>query len=641
MERVPFLIEGIVEAPPTNSQIQFEMLTSMASWGAPNYFMWSYVWANTLTYVRLIPQADYVTVNDKIPDMVKTYAGETTLRIWGISYEELEAKGDYINFYLQPMEEVYLHSADLGNRVGPVGNIQVYKGLVAVAIFILLIACINFMNLSTAQAGQRAKEVGIRKTLGSASSRLRSQFLLESMVYSGLAWLLSLGLYELLVVSLQRALPDTLVFGLGLGQRMVVTFLVAVFMALLAGLYPAFYLTAFRPIEALKGKLNRGLGAARLRNGLVVLQFSISMAMIISTLVVLRQWQYARRVDVGFQRDQVLLIENTDNLGDNLPAFMDAMRAQSGVISASGTTSIPGSWAWGDFWETPGSDKTTALDVIQTDPEFGNTLGLEMMEGRYLSEQFPSDSAAIVLNEAAVAEFGLEAPVLGKQVIYTSPFPGMPSHFTVVGVVKDFHMADFNQSISSVGILMQNGHNFPMNTNFIAVRYQAEQTAAVIASAQYLWKELQVETAFSYGFLDETFGQLFEAEETLTRVFAIFSGLTIFIACLGLFGLAAFTAERRTKEVGVRKVLGATEVQLLGMLNRHFTRLVVISFLIGAPVAAYLMNLWLAEFVYRIPLSPWIFLIGGLAGLLISWLTVSFQSWRVARLNPIQSLRDE
>ncbi|MEL6535376.1 MAG: ABC transporter permease, partial [Bacteroidota bacterium] len=204
-DRVPFLIEGVVETPPANSQIQFEMLTSMASWRAPNYFMWSYVWANTLTYVRIVPQADYEAVNNKIPDMVKTYAGETTRRIWGITYEELEARGDYINFYLQPMEDVFLHSAGLGNRVGPVGNIQVFKGLVAVAIFILLIACINFMNLSTAQAGHRAKEVGIRKTLGSTRSPLRIQFLLESLIYSGLAWLLSLGLYELQVLAMQRA----------------------------------------------------------------------------------------------------------------------------------------------------------------------------------------------------------------------------------------------------------------------------------------------------------------------------------------------------------------------------------------------------------------------------------------------------
>ncbi|MEL6538640.1 MAG: FtsX-like permease family protein, partial [Bacteroidota bacterium] len=447
--------------------------------------------------------------------------------------------------------------------------------------------------------------------------------------------------YELQVLAMQRALPDAMVFGLSLAERMVVTFLLTLFMAMLAGLYPAFYLTSFRPIEALKGKLTRGLGAARLRNGLVVLQFSISMAMIICTLVVLRQWQYSRQADVGFNRDQVLLIEDTDNLGDDLYAYMDAIRSQSGVISASGTTSIPGTYAWGDFWTLPGSDKTTTLSTIQTDPDFDITLGLELKEGRYLSDEFPSDSAAIVLNEAAVAEFGLEAPVLGKQVVYSSPFPGQPSHYTVVGVMKDFHMADFNQSIGSLGMLIQNGRNMPMNTNFITIRYQADQTAEVIAAAQSIWEGLQVETTFSYGFLDETFGQLFEAEETLTQVFAIFSGLTIFIACLGLFGLAAFTAERRTKEVGVRKVLGATEGQLLGMLNRHFTRLVLISFLIGAPVAAYLMNLWLSDFVYKIDLSPWIFLVGGLAGLLIAWMTVSFQSWRVARLNPVQSLRDE
>ena len=640
-ERTPFMVEGIIVEPPTNSHIQFEILTSMASWRNPNYFMWSYVWANTVTYVRLRNAEDMEAVNDKIPAMIEASAEETARRVFKISFDELKARGDRFAFYLQPMEEVYLHSAKLGNQFGPVGNIQFFRIFVAVAIFIIGIACINFMNLSTAQAGQRAKEVGIRKTLGSAKGSLRRQFLLETLLYCLLAFVLSLGLYELLLMALNQWVGVPLMLGLSLWQRVSLMLGLTLLMALMAGLYPAYYLTRFRPIEALKGKLHRGRGAAQLRNGLVVLQFSISIAMIISTLVVYKQWQYARAKDLGFDREQVIMVRNTARLGDGLPAFMDEVRKLSGVNSAAVTSAVPGINTWGDFWHAEGNEANITMWAIQADEDYAQTLNLQVEEGRYFDRQFRSDSAGIVLNRAAVEQYGLTDPVIGKRVMYSSPFPGQPTHYTVIGVVQNFHTQGFGQQISPVGILLHHRNNLPISPDIIAVRYQPEKTGEVLSTLEGLWQDQHMESAFEYNFLDESFGQLFQTEKTMSRVFGVFSGLTIFIACLGLFGLAAFTAERRTKEVGVRKVLGASELQLLNLLNGHFVKLVLIAFVLGGSVAALGMQRWLQGFVYRTTLSPWIFLIGGISALAIAWATVSFQSWRVARLNPVESLRDE
>lgn len=639
-ERVPFVIEGIIESPPENSQIQFDMLTSMASWEEPNYFMWSYIWANTVTYVKLFSGSDPARVNEKIPGMVADNISETTRRVFQASYEELVARGDRFNFFIQPLEDVFLHSGGLGNLIGPVGNIQYFRVFFAVACFMLFIACINFMNLSTAQAGQRAKEIGIRKTLGSVKSRIARQFAVEAYLYSLFALLIGLGLYELLVQVLVRWVQVDLVMGFDLLHRFCAMLVLAFVMGTLAGLYPAYYMTSFKPIEALKGKVTRGLGAARLRSGLVVFQFAISIALIICTLVVYQQWQYARYADLGFDSNQVLVVENAFWLENNLAPFMDEVRNTPGVVSASSSTHIPGQPSFVDFWEVVGKEGNTTLGAIQADPSLLTTLGLEMAEGRFFDEIHSSDSSGIVLNQAAVAAFGLAEP-LGAKLTYSGGWNHMPEYYTVIGVVEDFHNVGFQEEISSLGILLEGPNNLPFPPNYLAIKYRAEETKEVIGSLRAKWSGLSMEAPFQFSFLDESFGRHFQSEYQLGKVLGVFSGLTIFIACLGLFGLAAYTAERRTKEVGVRKVLGASESQLIRMLNRHFTQLVLLAFLIGAPIAGYGMNLWLQTFVYHIDLGMGIFVVGGLSALLIAIATVSVHSWRVSRLNPVKSLKDE
>ena len=639
-KRIPFIVEGVVAAPPAYSQLQYSMLSSMASWQDPNYFMWSYVWSNCVSYVKLHPGAEMATVNEKIPAMVELQIGETLRRVLQSSLEEMKAQGAYFSFFLQPMEDVYLRSGTLGNAAGPVGNIRFFRIFMAVAGFLLLIACINFMNLSTAQSGQRSKEVGVRKVLGSRLSALRGQVLLETTLYTLVALFLSLVFYEMLLLMLQRWVQVDLIMGLTMAQRLGITLGLAAVMALLSGWYPAYYLTRFRPIEALKGKLATGKGAVRFRGTLVVFQFAISIGMIIATLVVYQQWQFARNTGVGFDREQVMLIDQADYLGEAQAAFLDDLRQQPGVVSASWSTAVPSGSPFIDFWEVPGQEGSQVLGIIQSDPDMPATLGLQQKAGRFLEWDRTSDSAAIVLNEAAVASLGLDDP-LGKQLSYTSRWPWMPEAYTVIGVVADFHMQDFQQEVYPMGILLHGRQNFPIPAKHVAVRYQPGHTAELLQHMEAFWERQGIADPFTYRFLDESFGRLFESEQTLTKLFGVFSVFTIFIACLGLFGLAAYTAERRTKEVGVRKVLGAREGQLLGLLNGQFVRLVLVAFVIGAPVAGYAMQQWLNTFVYRTSLSWEAFALGGGIALLIALLTVSYQSLRVVRLNPVESLRDE
>jgi putative ABC transport system permease protein len=502
-----------------------------------------------------------------------------------------------------------------------------------IGIFIIVIACINFMNLSTARSAGRAKEVGLRKALGSLRGQLIGQFIAESTLYSALAIILALTLCYYLLPSFNllsgkeltmAAFKAPWFIGGLFGLLFVVGFL--------SGSYPAFYLTSFKPVEVLKGKVRAGARSKGFRSFLVVFQFGLSIFLIIFTVVVFQQIKFMQEKNLGIDRNNVLTIDNANRLGNNKEAFRNGLSQLTGISKVSYTNNtFPGVNST-TVLKTAGSEQDHIMGVYYADYDHQDVLKFELKEGRYFSKDYPSDSLAILLNEAAAREFGFDNP-LDEEVLYNDGGPTF-KRYKVIGVIKDFNFESFKEQVRPLTILLT-----PNSTNLL-IRYEGDPSK-VVADVEKLWKQHAANEPFQYTFLDENFDRLFRAEQRMGKLFSVFSGLAIFIASLGLFALAAFTAEQRTKEIGIRKSMGASVTSLTILLSKEFTKLVVIAFLPAAVCAWYVCNNWLDGFAYRIDISPWVFVLSGLVAIIIAWLTVSYQSIKTAVANPVNSLRYE
>ena len=470
-----------------------------------------------------------------------------------------------------------------------------------IAIFILCIACINFINLSTARSVERAKEVGIRKTFGSEKGSLVFQFLLESVLVSLLSILLALALILLLLplfnkvsgkdLSLLEFLDPVkigllLVFGFGVG--------------IVAGLYPAFVLSSFQPIKVLKGKFKSNKYGTALRNGLVVFQFAISIILIICTIIVNRQMRYMLGDQLGFKKDHIIEVERTDLVAANQTrAFRNELSGISGVEKVSGTSILPGGDRFfGITFQPVGSRESMTGRGIVVDDQFASTLDLQLTEGRFFSREFSTDTLSVVLNERAVSALGLKEPVIGSRLTTTDPGfnapDGSPYTYTVVGVVKDFHFQTLHQAIAP--LVFANVAKFGDVAAFTAVRIQGDNFQAAISAIEQIWRQFVKERPFHYSFLDQRLADQYKAEETVQRIFTIISVLAIFIACIGLLGLAAYATQQRMREISIRKVLGATAGNIVRMLSVDFLRLITISALVAFPIAWFAMHSWLQSF---------------------------------------------
>ncbi len=629
-DKTAYKVTGIMADIPSNSHVQFSALFAMSSFEFPSSDQW--LGNSFATYYVLDEGASSEAVDEKFVAIVDRNVTPAFEQFLNKSLEQFEADGGIYAYFSIPMYDIHLKS-DLQDEQTPQGDMAYVMIMGVIGIFILLIASINFMNLSTAKSASRAKEVGLRKTLGSLRFHLIRQFLVESLVYVMIAAIIAVALVYLLMPAFNMLSGKAILVVSILDWHVIVGIVAMIFIVgILAGSYPAFYLTSFKITEVLKGKVKAGMKSGGVRSFLVTFQFWVSIVLIICTSIVYRQLKYVQTKNLGIAKEQVMVINNASRLGDDRNAFKNTITSQTGIVSASfSNNAIPGVNNTTIF-RAAGSDADHIMATYFADHDHQQTLGFEMLEGRFFSKNFASDSVAVVINEAAVREFGWENPLEEKLISFDTD---EPVAMQVIGVAKDFNFESLKSLVRPLVLVLTD------RGNVMTVRFEGEATENVIKTSEEAWGKIAGSEPFEYSFLDDDFDKLFRAEQRLGRVFTTFTVLAIFIACLGLFGLAAYSAEQRSKEIGIRKVMGATTWSISKILSTEFTKLVGLAFLLAIYPAYYLMNVWLADFANRIEISPIVFVVAGVVAFLIAVLTVSYQSLKAASTNPVDVLRSE
>ncbi len=625
-----YKVTGVAENTPSNSHFSFNMLISAQS--SDN--LKQGIWLNNFmyTYFTVRANTNVEVVNRKFENLVEKYIGPEIEKFMGTTLQQLKEQNGEYGYFSTKITDIHLH-ATTANGIEQGGNVTYIYFFGGIGIFIIVIACINFMNLSTARSAGRAKEVGLRKTLGSLRGQMIGQFLAESTIYSTIAVVLA-------IIVCYFLLPHfNLLSGKVLGMEVLASplfiaaiLLLIILVGLVAGSYPAFYLTSFSAVEVLKGKVRAGMKTKGIRSTLVIFQFALSIFLIIFTMVVYQQIQFMQEKNLGMDKNNVLVLQSTGRLGTNREAFKNELAKQSGIVRTSYTNNTFPGVNNTTVFKAQGSEQDHIMGVYYADYDHMDVIKFEMKEGRYFSKDFPSDSTAIILNEAAVREFGFTDPI-GQEILYNNGGPEI-ERLRVVGVVKNFNFESFKTEVRPLSV------RFTTNSNNLLIRYEGSPKDAV-TTVENLWKQHSTNQPFEYVFLDENFDELFRAEQRMSNIFSIFSGLAIFIASLGLFALAAFTSEQRTKEIGIRKAMGASVSGLTILLSKEFTKLVVIAFVPAAVAGWYVSAHWLEEFAYRIDVDPLIFILSGVASIIVAWLTVSYQAVKAASANPVDALRYE
>ncbi|GAA0891050.1 ABC transporter permease [Fulvivirga kasyanovii] len=629
-DKTSYKVTGVMENERGDSHLKFNALLSSSSFPWMNEGNWL---SNSLyTYYVLNEKGSAKSVDEKLEPITERNVTPVLQQFMGKSLKEFRAEGGIYEYSSFPMYDIHLKS-EIQDEAEPPGDISYVFILGGIGLFIVILACINFMNLTTAKSAGRAKEVGLRKTLGSLRSTLIAQFLTESMVYAIGAALLALAVVYILLPSFNLLSGKSLTFSILAEPSIAVVFGVLIlFVGILAGSYPAFYLTGFKITEVLKGRLRAGMKSGSIRSFLVTFQFWISIVLIICTVVVYQQLQYVQNKNLGIDKEHILIIEDTDRLENNKAAFKNDLDAGSGILGTSYSNNM-----------VPGVNNTTIFRAVGDEQDhimatyFGDydhlkTLGFELTDGRFFSRDFPSDSGAVVVNEAAVKELGWENPLEEKIINFNGD---EPVEMKVIGVVKDFNFESLKMNVRPLVLqLTKEG-------NILYARFSGESPDDVINTIADRWESYAPGEPLQYSFLDEDYDALFRAEQRLGMVFTVFTVIAIFIACLGLFGLAAFMAEQRTKEIGIRKVMGASVWSVTSLMSKEFAKLVIIAFVLAIYPAYYAMDQWLNGFANRVEISIWIFVASGIVSFVIAWLTVSYQSLKAAKVNPVRSLRYE
>ncbi|WP_299118915.1 ABC transporter permease [uncultured Winogradskyella sp.] len=635
-ESTLYKVTSVIEDMPRNSHFNFGFFFSMDN---VNYDFGNYLSHNFHTYVLLKAGIDYKDFNKNFTEIIDKYIVPQAAQFMQIeSIDDFEAGGNKLEYSLMPLTDVHLHSSRYA-EISANGNIQYVYIFSAAALFILLIACINFMNLTTARSSGRAKEVGIRKVLGSEKKALIRQFLTEStliavlalfvgllFVWISLGWFNDISGKEMLMSSLLS--PKFLIF----------IFVLPFIVGGLAGTYPAFFLSSFKPIKVLKGKLSTGNKKNTLRNFLVVFQFATSIILIVGTVVIYKQLNHIQNSNLGFNKDQVLVVSNSGLPRETREFLKNDIEQLTEVKSASFAGYLP-------VGSSSRSDNTFSTETVMTesngfnmqywnvDYDYLETIGMEMKSGRNFSRDFGSDSTGIILNETAVKLAGFTNPI-GKK-LYTTNGDNSLEGYTIIGVVKNFNFASLRENVGALCFQLGN------NSWETAYRFNTTDVSGLISTIENKYKAAAPGMPFKYEFLDEAFDNMYRQERRVGKVALAFALLAIIIACLGLFGLATYIAEQRTKEIGIRKVLGASVTNIVRMLSTDFVKLVMLAFIIAAPIAWWFMSKWLEDFAFRIELNWWIFMVTGIIALLIALITLSFQAIRAAIANPVESLKTE
>lgn len=592
------------------------------------------------------PGTDPKVLEGKLPGMVEKYLLPNAESILGSSYiENFKTSGSHLTLRLRPLTDIHLHS-NLRNELEGNGDIDYVYLFSAIAAFTLIIACINFMNLATARSARRAREVGIRKVMGSSRFHLALQFIGESTLLSLLAFVLALGLTEITLpifnsltnMNLEVPFQD-LSLALGL---IVVAILIGVF----SGLYPGVVLSSFQPAKVLKGKLT-GNGSSTLRSGLVVFQFTISIFLIIGTIALYQQMDYLRNKKMGFNQEQVILLRDVKNVGERLTTIKEEMLKTTIIKSGTVSSYFPGPGSarntplmW-KFGSPPLPENSINAEKWTVDYDYVNTLGIEIIEGRNFSRDFPSDSNAVILNESAIARFGFSGSPVGHKISLfhqnsdESQDQSKLETWEIIGVAKDFNFESLRENVAPLGMF------FGSSRSSLAFRYETDNTQEVISTLEKNWKVMAPGEPFHYAFLDENFQSLYKTEAKVSKVFALFAALAIMIACLGLFALTAYTAEQRTKEIGIRKVMGASLQNIILLLSREFGKLILWGFVLAAPLAAYSIQWYLQDYAYKTHISWWAYAGAGIVTFLLALVTMGYQSLQAAKTNPVEALKSE
>lgn len=625
-------ISGIAEDPPLNSHFHFTLILSLDSYDAATREDW--ISTQALTYFKLKPDASSELLNEKINQLLSFKLNKELQEVRKLTLEEFRKQGNELKYFVQPMSDIHLKS-DLQEEIEPNGSIEYIYLFSCIAAFIIMLACINFMNLTTAQSASRAKEVAVRKSVGAQNGRLITQFLLESYFYVFIAVILAIFI---LIVILQpfnyfteKEISFTTLFNLQFIGGLVVFVLIT---GLVAGSYPAFYLTQFSPVEVLKGSLRAKLRSYGIRNILVVFQFFISTALIIATMIVHSQLQYIQNADLGFNKENIINLLHTRNLGSGGKAFKEAVLENEFVATASYCNRVPPNVEWQAVFRNENSEKDFFFSVYEMDYDHLKTMGFEMLQGRFFSPGSAKDSSFLILNEKAAETLGIK--IVDGQKVYSGYDQPSGRMRTVIGIIKDFNFRSLKEPIQPLAIVLGYEPNWEM-----AIRIKENHLEEGIEAVHALWKKFAPTAPFEYSLVEDNFGHKIQTEKRVGTLFMIFTLLAILIACLGLFGLATFTAEQQRKAIGIRKVLGANVHDIVRMLNMSFLKLVLIANVIAWPFAWWVMDIWLNQFAFHIRIPWWIFPLAGAITFIIALFSVSFQALRAASGNPVNSLRNE
>ncbi|TDT41808.1 putative ABC transport system permease protein [Maribacter spongiicola] len=633
-----YTVTGVIDDMPKNSYFNdYSVFLAMAgnvasredNWGGNNYF----------TFIKLIPGVTAEDFQEPLQGMLERYMLPWAQKYFpGMTAESFAASGNYIRYHTLALTDIHLYS-DKSTEMSATSSVQNIYILSFIGLFLIILASVNFMNLSTAHSLKRAKEVGVRKTLGSNRSNLIFQFLTESGLIAFLSLIAALLITLVALPFFNSFTGKSIAIPFTQPLFWLVLLVATVLLGVFSGSYPAFFMSRFTPVKSLKGGATESVGNGRVRNALVIFQFSISVFLIISTLVVFQQLNYIQSKDLGFTKNQVLLINEIGALGSKTKAFKEQVAKMGYVESATLSDYYPTpSWrSNSSFFEEGARDQESAIQMQEwlVDSDYLKTMEMEIVAGRDFNPQYASDSTAMIINEATLPIMNVTAEeALGMRISEEIELEN-PTYYTVIGVVKDFHYTSLRTNISALGMHLNT------DAENMAVRMNGENYAKNIAAIESIWNAMAPGQPFDYRFMDEAYNTTYEAEQKLSQIFFIFTLLSIFIACLGLFGLAAFNAEKRTKEIGVRKVLGATVSQISYRLTVDFLKLVGVAILVSLPIGWFVMNKWLEDFSYRIEIGFGIFALAALLAIIVAIVTVSYQSIKAAIVNPVKSLRSE
>lgn len=630
----PYTIKAVIEDFPSTSHLKaFSFFLTLKgvefypgeqeNWGATNYPIYLKLKAGTPVDQFEQKLTDAARNKYWIPNIAKT-ENKRSLEIWST-----------LTPTLQPIKDIHLYSNDVHDykqiEQGDIRLIWLFGGISG---FILLIACINFINLSTAKSANRAKEVGLRKVVGSYRKSLIVQFLTESILYSALSFTIGFLLAWLFLPLFNMLAGKDLTFPWMQWQLLPILLVSALIIGLLAGIYPSFYLSGFKPITVLKGEISRGSKNPVLRNGLVIFQFVTSIMLIIGTLIINGQMNFILNKKIGFDKDQVIILQGTNTLGDQIKTLKEELQKLPEVKSASVSDYLPvrmeGVKRNGNSFWKEGKIKEDAAAGGQfwgIDENYIPTLGMKLVEGRNFSKVLATDSQAVIINQKLAKDLGLKNPI-GARITNGTVF-------TVIGVVADFNFESLKDDMNGLCMALSN------SPTMLSIKVNSQDMTSTVQAISSVWKKFSPDQAIRFTFLDEGFANMYSDVKRTGNIFTSFAILAIFIACLGLFGLAAFTTEQRTKEIGIRKVLGASVNGIVQLLSKDFIRLVFVAIVIASPIAWWAMNKWLEDFAYKMEIQWWVFAIAGLAAITIALLTVSFQAIKAAVANPTKSLRSE